>query len=292
MLLYICLGRTGTFDGADREPPPDQYDRGEYRATLDPIGDPPYGPYTECTTDGTYCRVLEQDTVVECSTGTCEAEIVTTLQVNFDTDCDGDVDEELIAMGMPVNTAGEPQMVCFYAEARTPAEANYWEPIVLPYPDPPTLPPVPYPRWAGNPQGRISVGGGDKTVNFSIDVITAVELAAFDAVPQDNGVMLTWETASEMDNLGFNIYRAQSQVGELIKINPSLIGSKNLGDLTGASYSFLDDSAAPGATYYYWLEDIDATGASSRHGPAVAQRGAARALPGRPRPEPMPGNAF
>ncbi len=148
------------------------------------------------------------------------------------------------------------------------------------------------PRWSGNPQARISTVGGDKTVNFDIDSVTAVELAALDAAPQGDGVLLTWETASEIDNLGFNIYRAEAQVGELIKINPNLIPAKSLGSSMGAAYSFLDESAAPGATYYYWLQDLDMSGGSAKHGPVIAQAGAAKALPGRPRPEPVPGNAY
>ena len=141
-------------------------------------------------------------------------------------------------------------------------------------------------------QARISTVGGEKTVSFAI-APTAVELASFDAAAQGNGVLLNWETANEIDNVGFNIYRAETQSGQLIKINPYLIASQNPGSTAGAAYSFLDESAVPGATYYYWLEDMDASGASTRNGPVMARMGMAKALPGgRPRPAPMPGNAF
>ena len=146
--------------------------------------------------------------------------------------------------------------------------------------------------WAQTLQARVFAEAGDRTVSFAINTITAVELAAFDAAAQENGVLLTWETATELDNLGFNIYRADSQVGEMNKINPSLIASKDPGSTVGAAYSFLDESAVAGATYYYWLEDVDVSGAAETNGPVVAKMGAARALPGRPRPAPMPGNAF
>jgi hypothetical protein len=81
-------------------------------------------------------------------------------------------------------------------------------------------------------------------------------------------------------------------VGQLIQINQHLVASQNPGSTVGAAYSFLDESAAPGATYYYWLEDIDASGTATKHGPVAAKRASAKALPGRPRPAPMPGNAF
>ncbi|MFN2186339.1 MAG: hypothetical protein ACK2UU_20335, partial [Anaerolineae bacterium] len=147
------------------------------------------------------------------------------------------------------------------------------------------------PAWSNPLQARISTVGGEKTVNFNVSP-TAVELAAFDAAAQGNGVLLTWETANEIDNLGFNIYRADSQVGQLVKINPYMIVSQDPGSVTGAAYSFLDESAAPGATYYYWLEDIDGSGTATKHGPVAARTEAVKALPGRPRPAPMPSNAF
>ena len=124
-------------------------------------------------------------------------------------------------------------------------------------------------------------------VDFCYAVPTAVELAAFEAAPQGNGVLLTWETASEVDNVGFNVYRAETQAGQLVKLNAYLIASQNPGSAVGAAYSFLDEPAAPGATYYYWLEDVDASGAATRHGPVAVKVGAVRTLPGRPRPAPM-----
>jgi len=251
----------GSFNNADLTAPPSPYDRPEI--------------YAECDSAGTYCYVDEtnnKDVPMGCTTGNCLTEIVTTIEVNLDQDCDGAVDPQF-----PVNDrTGEPEMLCFFAEARTPTFAEQ----------------AGLPVWSNPLQARISTVGGDKTVNFSVEQPTAVDLAAFDAAPQGNGVLLTWETASELDNLGFNIYRAESQAGQLIKINQYLMASQNPGSTVGAAYSFLDESAAPGATYYYWLEDIDASGMATKHGPVAARTASAKALPGRPRPAPMPGNAF
>jgi hypothetical protein len=264
-LMSCDRNEDGAFNGGDLVAPPSPYDR--------PI------LYTECvpaSEGGTYCIVEDVDKDVEtgCTTGNCANEIVTTIQVNLDQDCDGVVDP---ALGVPTDpTTGEPEMLCFYAEARTP-----WPDLV-----------ATGGVWQGPIQARISDAGGDKTVNFDVNEITAVELSAFDAAAQSNGVLLTWETATELDNLGFNIYRADSQVGEMNKINPSLIPSKDPGSTVGAAYSFLDESAVPGVTYYYWLEDVDVSGAAEMNGPVAAKMDAARALPGRPRPAPMPGNAF
>ncbi|MBN1259967.1 MAG: hypothetical protein JXB35_04725, partial [Anaerolineae bacterium] len=42
------------------------------------------------------------------------------------------------------------------------------------------------------------------------------------------------------------------------------------GSLQGNRYEFVDETVAPGATYAYWLETVDARGAQVRHGPASA----------------------
>ena len=133
-----------------------------------------------------------------------------------DLDCDGNMDAD---PNIPLNDSGD-LMMCFYAEGRTPTPEQQ---AVSAY------------RWTTPLQARLGPVGGDKTVSFSIDVITAVELAAFDATPEANGMLLSWETASEIDNLGFNIYRAESQVGQLSKINPHMIASQNLCGAAGAT---------------------------------------------------------
>ena len=117
---------------------------------------------------------------------------------------------------------------------------------------------------------------------------TAIELASFDAVLQGDDVLLFWETATELDNLGFNIYRADSPQGQRAQLNQRLIPSKLSGTAVGASYSFVDETAAAGTTYYYWLEDVDVHGLTGKHGPAEVTTAALKALPGRPRPMPIP----
>lgn len=117
---------------------------------------------------------------------------------------------------------------------------------------------------------------------------TAIELASFGAEAQGGGVLLTWKTASELDNLGFNLYSADARDGQRVQINERLIPSKVSGNALGATYTFLDETAAPGQTYYYWLQDVDVHGLIGTHGPAEATTEVPRALPGRPRPQPIP----
>jgi hypothetical protein len=98
---------------------------------------------------------------------------------------------------------------------------------------------------------------------------TAVKLASFEARPDAVDILISWETESEIDNLGFNLYR--STVSEALgeRLNEGLIPSKVPGGSYGASYAFLDETAWSGATYYYTLEDVDGDGRRTQHGPVV-----------------------
>ena len=94
---------------------------------------------------------------------------------------------------------------------------------------------------------------------------TAVSLVSFKAkVNGDGSVTLAWETASEVDNAGFNIYRSKRSDGTYKKVNGKLIPAQGNGAV-GASYSF-EDTPGRGA-FYYKLEDVDENGVSAMHGP-------------------------
>jgi len=93
---------------------------------------------------------------------------------------------------------------------------------------------------------------------------TAITLASFTAQAGAGGVTLAWETATEVDNAGFNLYRAMVEDGPYTQINETLIAAE--GDaVSGASYSFVDRPDY--GTFYYKLEDVDYYGVSTLHGP-------------------------
>jgi len=94
---------------------------------------------------------------------------------------------------------------------------------------------------------------------------TAITLVRFQALPQDRGVLLTWETGTEIDNVGFYLYRGKGPEGPFERVNEQLIPAT--GDpLTGGEYTFLD-TRAPSGNIYYVLEDLDANGTRTSHGP-------------------------
>lgn len=100
---------------------------------------------------------------------------------------------------------------------------------------------------------------------------TEVDLLSFTAMGIRRAIVLNWETASESDNLGFNLYRANTLNGERTKINATLIPSLVPGGAEGASYEYVDSTATRRITYYYWLEAIDLSFSSSLYGPASAK---------------------
>lgn len=102
---------------------------------------------------------------------------------------------------------------------------------------------------------------------------TAVDLISFDAESVPEGVRVSWETATETDNLGFNLYRADSLISDKVQLNDTLI-PPNVppGSPFGATYEFVDTGATAFQTYFYWLEDIDASGEITLHGPAIVTR--------------------
>jgi hypothetical protein len=107
------------------------------------------------------------------------------------------------------------------------------------------------------------IGGG-----WSITITTgptAAQMTSFSAARAKTGVTVRWRTASEVDVLGFNVYRRTSS-GPLRKVNRSLIAAK--GAATGASYRFVDRSARPGVGYSYRLQLVDVDGKRTWYGSA------------------------
>jgi hypothetical protein len=98
---------------------------------------------------------------------------------------------------------------------------------------------------------------------------TSINLALFQAVSSNRKIVLEWVTESEIDNEGFNLYRSESENGNYIKINDSLILAE--GSATqGAFYELIDKNVKNRKTYYYKLEDIDLNGQGTMHGPVSA----------------------
>lgn len=77
---------------------------------------------------------------------------------------------------------------------------------------------------------------------------------------------VTWQTASEVNTAGFNLYRGPTAEGPWQKINDSLIPPSQ-DPIRGGDYEFIDTTAEPGKTYYYELEEVELSGTTTRFDP-------------------------
>jgi uncharacterized repeat protein (TIGR01451 family) len=112
---------------------------------------------------------------------------------------------------------------------------------------------------------------GSRTVHLLTRVINPkvipVTLLFFKAEDVPGRVKLKWKTGSEFENLGFNLYRSASEAGLRTQLNTQLVpGSASV---DGQAYRFYDETARPGVTYYYWLEELSWNFRSRVYGPAI-----------------------
>lgn len=124
------------------------------------------------------------------------------------------------------------------------------------------------------PDGRFLIPGGEVEDYQWTFTPTAVTLAALNASVQGEAIEVSWDTASEIDNAGFNLYRRTSEDGPETRLNASLIPAQAPGSPEGFHYAYLDDAGlAPGTTYWYTLEDVSSAGIATRHEPVSVAYG-------------------
>ncbi len=121
--------------------------------------------------------------------------------------------------------------------------------------------------------GKIVAAGHDGTTDFALaryentDIPLAVELSDFSAKAGDSEVTLNWKTESEIENLGFEIYRSEkgknfTKVASYETTN-SLKGAGN--SAKENFYSFIDQNLRNGKTYTYKIADVDFGGFRTFH---------------------------
>jgi len=112
-----------------------------------------------------------------------------------------------------------------------------------------------------------NIGGDDDgaqryTFSAHRDETFPYEMATFEAADQGaEGVLVSFETASEQRLIGFNLLRYRDG-GRPVIVTPVWIPA--LGDpTTSTAYHFLDRGAEPGASYVYRVQGITADGLTS-----------------------------
>jgi hypothetical protein len=88
----------------------------------------------------------------------------------------------------------------------------------------------------------------------------AVVMAYFTAEVRQGGVLLEWETVSEIDHLGFHLERSQAVEGPWTRLNQGLIPSPAPGSAGGQRYQWRDAEPGAGPVVWYRLLAVDVHG--------------------------------
>ena len=137
---------------------------------------------------------------------------------------------------------------------------------------------------SGFPQvnpAQSSFGGGTYdafVLKFDGASATLVDLVSFEARPYRNRVVVTWETAAEIDHAGFQLWSTRGYPSNPERITDALIPAQG-GATWGASYTYEDWEVRPRGIYWYWLEDISNNGEVVFHGPVSTFHGEKRLQP-------------
>lgn len=124
-------------------------------------------------------------------------------------------------------------------------------------------------NFAGVGSIRIDLQGSGMVDNIRISTEpTAVTLLYFRVDDARKGqVRLSWATASEIDNVGFNLYRSPTaSIGKALKVHSEPAG----GAAGGHTYTFTDTPPGDGP-WWYWLADVDTKGKETFHHPAFVR---------------------
>jgi hypothetical protein len=95
---------------------------------------------------------------------------------------------------------------------------------------------------------------------------TVVDLLSLRARGDGSRVLVEWETAQEVDNVGFHLYRGETFSGSYMRVTERMIPGLGA-SVKGKAYSYVDNGVSRGSVYYYKLEDIDIHGGKTLHGP-------------------------
>jgi hypothetical protein len=98
----------------------------------------------------------------------------------------------------------------------------------------------------------------------------AATVTGFSARRSGTRIVLRWRTGSEVDTLGFDVFR-QRGTGSRVRVNRRLLPA--LGAVAGSSYSFTDRRAPRHRAVRYWLQDVDTHGVRTWHGPVQVGAG-------------------
>lgn len=82
-------------------------------------------------------------------------------------------------------------------------------------------------------------------------------------------IVLNWQTESEEDNYGYNIYRAESEEGPFAQINKEIIPGAGTTNVP-TTYKYIDTKVEVGKKYFYYLESVSFAGVKEVFSPTIS----------------------
>lgn len=127
--------------------------------------------------------------------------------------------------------------------------------------------------WVGGPsymvrdQFGIDISGSLLPVPAELqDIPLPVQVSLFDAKPNESGaVQIKWRTESELNNLGFNLYRSDNEFDGFERINEELIEGHGT-TAFAHDYSFTHHTTGQAGSWYL-LESVSIDGLTVFEGP-------------------------
>lgn len=135
------------------------------------------------------------------------------------------------------------------------------------------------------PTGSSNINLGSLQQTFQDDNITAVSVSynntggdvplpvlmsnMYTEVSAEKGVIIYWNTESEVNTAGYHVWRRSQNEGEYVRITTDLIPSMGTGS-AGNPYSYSDINVEEGVLYFYLIQEISLSGGTEFFGPVIA----------------------
>lgn len=131
--------------------------------------------------------------------------------------------------------------------------------------------------WAGSPYYLVKDDQGNDISGdyYPIppelqDFPLPVQMTSFTADTQNDGtIKVSWRTESELNNLGFNLYRSDNEIVGFVRLNEELIAGQGTTS-TAKDYLYLDAQTDVNQSCWYIIENISIDGLSTFDGPIEA----------------------
>ena len=121
--------------------------------------------------------------------------------------------------------------------------------------------------WGEVYTSKTTGDGGNGLNSYKLVESTRVVLYDLYLQEREGAMVVCWETASEEESVGFDLYREEN--GEWVKVNPERIAAQGEGGM-GAAYAVTDEGVNAEDTFRYKLVEYETDGGVQEYGPFEA----------------------